>query len=76
MPFDQPTCDLATALAARIEAIARLCALSRPPSHHVRCGYVSAVMREAGSAVATGEMASLEAATRSMDLLSFELCEE
>jgi hypothetical protein len=76
MPLDQATSELVATLTARIDAVVRLCATSKAPLPRLRKEHAGTVIGEARSAVEAGKAAELQSALRSIDLLSFELCNE
>lgn len=76
MPLDLLTSEVAATLTARVEAVVRIYPLSKENLRRARMDHASAVIDCARLAVASGDTASLQSALRSMDLLSFELCDE
>ena len=76
MPRDQSPSEMAATLTARVDAVARIYALLGEDSGRAQGNHASTVIDRARFAVASGEAASLQSALESIDLLSFELCDE
>jgi hypothetical protein len=76
MPLDLSSSEMAATLTARVDAIARIHALLGESSRRARSDHAVAVIDHARFAVASGDAASLQSALRTVDLLSFELCDE
>jgi hypothetical protein len=76
MPLDLSPVEAEAALTAHVEAVARICALSTEKTRADRMDRARTAIDRARRAVASGEAAPLRSALQSMDLLSFELCDD
>jgi hypothetical protein len=71
-----PHTELAETLVSRINVVSRMTVTPGQGSHRTRREHISNVIDKARAAIAAGDSNALEEALRSLDLLSFELCEE
>jgi hypothetical protein len=76
VPLDLSSSEMASALIARVDAVARIYALLGENSRRARSDHADTVIDRARFVVASGDAASLQSALRTVDLLSFELCDE
>lgn len=67
---------LAALLAERMELVTRLASLPPDGRHRVCHDDVESVIEQASSAIDKGEVADLKLALATVELLSFELCDD
>ena len=71
-----PSCTVFDTLAAGLGAVARLADMAPDGRHRMGPQAVESAVSNAHKALAAGEPGALQAAQRSLELLSFELCDD